>query len=172
MEAEVLVPKNDLVVGEDQTKVAGWRESAHGRDSGLKLLRVVLDRHHVQTSAEGTTNIPPRAKATDENPLARPGVVGQDGLRKPVRLLMDVDGLTGGGILGQDTAAWADDLVVALDGVFVQVELSTETRVRAFVRHQENLDGRGTPVHGASDVLVRLVPVEGLHIDVTLLRLN
>ena len=84
MEAEVLVPKNDLVVGEDQTKVAGWREIAHGRDSGRKLLRVVLDRHHVQTSAEGTTNIPPRAKATDKDPLARPGVLAINGLRKPI----------------------------------------------------------------------------------------
>ena len=59
MEAQILVPKNDVVVGVDQTKVAAGRESVHGRDSGLKVLRVILDRHHVQTDAKGTTNIPP-----------------------------------------------------------------------------------------------------------------
>ena len=57
-------------------------------------------------------------------------------------------------LLGQHTAAGASDMVKAIDGVFAQVELGLEARVKALVRHQEYFEGRGTLVHRASDVLV------------------
>ena len=65
----------------------------------------------------------------------------------------------------EHTAAGASDMVKAIDGVFAQVELGLEARVKALVRHQENFEGRGTLEHRASDVLVGLAPDEGLHID-------
>ena len=74
------------------------------------------------TFVEGTTHFAARSKSADDNPLPRLGVLGQDRLRQPVRLLMDVSGLALS-ILGQHALAWAHDNVLALHRVLAEAEL-------------------------------------------------
>ena len=88
---EAIVTKRQLVTGDHHAQVRLWDENIHHAFGSIELPEVLLDRKHIATSVEGTSQITTCTETPDNHIVARLGEPAKDPLSNILGLFANVD---------------------------------------------------------------------------------